>query len=65
MSIAVIWKSLNDKKYILEVDKKTLEEIEDYLFWKILLQDKVEDEFIDTNKVFELLRQKKNEVNSK
>jgi len=66
MSVIVLWENIKKDKYILEIDKKLFEEMEDFLFWKILEEAEKEDDTIVTKEeVFDLINKKINEVKNK
>ena len=64
MWVVVLWENIKKDKYILEIDKNLFEEMEDFLFWKIMEKSK-EDEFVDEKEVFTLIKNKKDELKDK
>ena len=60
MSVVLLGESIKKDKYILEIDKKLLEEMEDYLFWKILEETKKEQQEVFEKDVFDLIKSRIN-----
>jgi len=66
MSVIVLWENIKKDKYILEIDKKLFEEMEDFLFWKILEEtEKEDDDIVTKEEVFDLINKKIDEIKNK